>query len=149
MFNFDDGMEDGLTKLAKHYGYDSQSRQLIEEMAELTQAINKFWRNQLDCGKKPLSESQFCTDEEQHIAEEMADVIVTLVQVQELLGITDTLLKRMVARKIIRQLERLNHDERERSCQNCLNDDRCDSFPEELICDGWKPEPVKKERSQQ
>ena len=30
--------------IAEHYGYDSQSRQCIEEMAELTQAINKWWR---------------------------------------------------------------------------------------------------------
>ena len=28
--------------IANHYGYDAQSRQCIEEMAELTQAINKF-----------------------------------------------------------------------------------------------------------
>lgn len=40
--------------IAEHYGYDSQSRQCIEEMAELTQAINKFWRNQLGCGKYEL-----------------------------------------------------------------------------------------------
>ena len=33
------------------YGYDAQSRQCIEEMAELTQAINKFWRKQLKCGQ--------------------------------------------------------------------------------------------------
>ena len=30
--------------IAEHYGYESQSRQCIEEMAELTQVINKFWR---------------------------------------------------------------------------------------------------------
>ena len=41
--------------IADRYGYDAQSRQCIEEMAELTQAINKFWRKQLDCGKIELS----------------------------------------------------------------------------------------------
>lgn len=30
--------------IANHYGYEPQSRQLIEEMAELTVAINKGWR---------------------------------------------------------------------------------------------------------
>lgn len=30
--------------VADHYGYGAQSRQCIEEMAELTQAINKWWR---------------------------------------------------------------------------------------------------------
>lgn len=39
-----------IQRIAQHYGYDSQSRQCIEEMAELTQAINKFWRKQLKCG---------------------------------------------------------------------------------------------------
>lgn len=40
-----------IQKIAQTYGYDAQSRQCIEEMAELTQAINKFWRKALDCGK--------------------------------------------------------------------------------------------------
>jgi Spy/CpxP family protein refolding chaperone len=31
-----------IQKIAQTYGYDAQSRQCIEEMAELTQAINKF-----------------------------------------------------------------------------------------------------------
>ena len=30
--------------IADRYGYEPQSRQCIEEMAELTQAINKYWR---------------------------------------------------------------------------------------------------------
>lgn len=38
--------------IADHYGYDTQSRQLIEEMAELTVAINKGWRK-----KHPLEYS--------------------------------------------------------------------------------------------
>lgn len=33
-----------IAKIADTYGYDAQSRQCIEEMAELTQAINKLWR---------------------------------------------------------------------------------------------------------
>ena len=37
--------------IARHYEYDTQSRQCIEEMAELTQAINKYWRTELQCGK--------------------------------------------------------------------------------------------------
>lgn len=34
--------EDKIKKIARRYGYEAQSRQCIEEMAELTQAINKF-----------------------------------------------------------------------------------------------------------
>ena len=36
--------EQKIQYIAKHYGYEPQSRQLIEEMAELTVAINKAWR---------------------------------------------------------------------------------------------------------
>jgi len=31
-----------IQKIAQTYGYDAQSRQCIEEMAELTKSINKF-----------------------------------------------------------------------------------------------------------
>lgn len=34
--------EDKIKKIARHYGYEAQSRQCIEEMAELTQAIKKL-----------------------------------------------------------------------------------------------------------
>ena len=37
-----------IRKIAGHYGYESQSRQCIEEMAELTQAITKLWPTQND-----------------------------------------------------------------------------------------------------
>ena len=50
-------LEEKIEFIANHYGYDAQSRQCIEEMAELTQAINKFWRNQLDCR---IYIGQFC-----------------------------------------------------------------------------------------
>lgn len=46
-----------IQKIADTYGYDAQSRQCIEEMAELTQAINKFWRNTLHCGEFEISPS--------------------------------------------------------------------------------------------
>ena len=39
-----------IQKIAQTYGYDAQSRQCIEEMAELTQAINKMWRKSFACG---------------------------------------------------------------------------------------------------
>lgn len=39
--------QEKIQKIADTYGYDAQSRQCIEEMAELTQAINKFWRKPL------------------------------------------------------------------------------------------------------
>ena len=38
-------MIEEIHKIADYYGYEAQSRQLIEEMAELTQALNKLWRD--------------------------------------------------------------------------------------------------------
>ena len=37
-------MDKRLINIVKHYDNDAQIRQLIEEMAELTQALNKLWR---------------------------------------------------------------------------------------------------------
>lgn len=71
--------------VASHYGYDAQSRQLVEEMAELIQAINKFWRYQLDYGKKELEDVDFNTLEETNIIEEIGDVEICLEQIKWLL----------------------------------------------------------------
>lgn len=100
-----------IKKIADHYGYDAQSRQCIEEMAELTQAINKFWRNQLDCGNIELpddpEEIPIFTKEYDNLIEEMADVQVTLLQMTYLLK-TD--IQSMVDIKLDRQLERIKRE---------------------------------------
>ena len=97
--------------IAEHYGYDAQSRQCIEEMAELTQAINKFWRNQLDCGKYELQDDQeeipVFTKEYDNIIDEMEDVQVMLLQMAYLLK-TD--IQSMVDIKLNRQLERIERE---------------------------------------
>lgn len=37
--------EEKIKKIARHYGYEAQSRQCIEEMAELAQAISPATEN--------------------------------------------------------------------------------------------------------
>ena len=74
-----------IKEIAEYYGYDAQSRQLTEEMAELTQAINKFWRKQLKYGNEELANVPFSTNEELNMAEEMADVEICLEQIKHLL----------------------------------------------------------------
>ena len=64
--------------IADHYGYESQSRQCIEEMAELTQAINKLWRK----GKTNQNNYKLL----QNIYEEIADVQICLEQLKHLLN---------------------------------------------------------------
>ena len=97
--------------IADHYGYDTQSRQCIEEMAELTQAINKFWRKQLGCGKYELPNDPekipLFTKEYDNLIKEMADVHVMLLQMEYLL-MTD--IQSMVDIKLDRQLERIKRE---------------------------------------
>ena len=96
-----------IQKIADTYGYDAQSRQCIEEMAELTQAINKFWRKQLDCGNSNFHtdfDMPFMTSEYENIIEEIADVQIMLWQMTYLLNADVT---PIIEQKLDRQLERI------------------------------------------
>lgn len=78
-----------LKKIAEHYGLNHQKIKLIEEMAELTQAI---------CKGRDLS-----------IIDEIADVEIVLEQVKYLMGINpDVEAQRMF--KINRQLKRIENE---------------------------------------
>ena len=102
-----------IQKIADTYGYDAQSRQCIEEMAELTQAINKFWRKQMMCGfvsldeiKAEETENSKLSDEKgyQNLVEEIADVQIMLWQMAYLLNADVT---PIIEQKLDRQLERI------------------------------------------
>ena len=101
-------VEDKIRKIAEHYGYDAQSRQLIEEMAELTKALNKFWRKNLLCGEVKLTpellERLKETEEFENIVEEVADVQIMLNQIIYLL---DMDISEMMDFKLQRQMERI------------------------------------------
>lgn len=94
-----------IQKIAQTYGYDAQSRQCIEEMAELTQAINKFWRKQLKCGEVEFSKSIPLSPEHMSLKEEITDVYIMLHQMMFLLGIKS--IEKIVKEKLDRQLERI------------------------------------------
>lgn len=104
-------MEDKIRKIAEHYGYDAQSRQLIEEMAELTKAFNKFWRKNLLCGEVKLTpellERLKETEEFENIVEEVADVCVVIMQIMVLLQMD---ISEIAEFKINRQLERIDSE---------------------------------------
>ena len=104
-------------KIADAYGYDAQSRQCIEEMAELTQAINKMWRKSFACGlvtlKEVLSEEtkniKFSDEKEyKDLAEELADVQIMLWQMQYLLNAD---IQPIIEQKLDRQIERIRENE--------------------------------------
>lgn len=102
--------EDKIKKIARHYGYEAQSRQCIEEMAELTQAINKFWRMQLNCGKKALNDVPFGTKEEINIEEELVDVYIMILRMKYLHKISDSDFDNEIHRKLDRQLRRMEKE---------------------------------------
>lgn len=103
--NFED-----IKKIADTYGYDSQSRMLIEEMAELTKAINKAWRvfnyckadtvEDLKVGAMAMQESI------RNLIEEIADVEIMLEQIKYLLDCVYAV-EEVKEQKIARQLERI------------------------------------------
>ena len=90
---------------AHYYGYEAQSRQLIEEMAELTQAINKKWRAE----NTGLYRGYY--DDMRAITEELADVQICIEQVKLLLGITDKQIESTVESKIIREKARIRESD--------------------------------------
>jgi len=95
-------MEKRIEIIAEKYGYEPQSRQLIEEMAELTQAINKLWRKQNFSGSsKEIAEAHT------NLLEEIADVLIMIWQMKKLLAIEDGVLSEIINKKLDRQMERI------------------------------------------
>ena len=104
--------EEKIRKIGRHYGYDAQSRQCIEEMAELTQAINKYWRTELQCGKNlynPWDGYMPDNSEEYYnLVEEIADVQIMLEQMKFFLAAGHDV-NRIIDEKLDRQIYRIEH----------------------------------------
>lgn len=96
--------EQKLQYIADHYGYETQSRQLVEEMAELTVAINKAWRKTFDAVDKIPN-----MDDEERIEEEIADVEIMLSQIKYLIGVGEGELSQIIESKLDRQIERIKN----------------------------------------
>ena len=89
-------------QIAKHYGYDSQSNQLIEECAELIQAINKHKR--IMSGE--ISKEKY-SDAIENIIEEIADVEIMIDQIEYLLSINPVYVDGVKKQKIMRETKRI------------------------------------------
>lgn len=99
-----------ITEISEHYGYELQSRQLIEEMAELTVAINKLWRVERFCGRKNIMDVKgFSYPETKEIIGEIADIEIMLAQIKYLLNCNNEV-EQEKERKILRQLERIKEE---------------------------------------
>ena len=96
--------EDPRFKIAEHFGLEGQKNQLIEEMAELTQALTK-WNRKCGLGQPVASEWSVKALEE-HIFEELADVKLVLDQVIHLMECEDQV-QQVMKQKIERTFERI------------------------------------------
>ena len=99
--------------IANMYGYDAQSRQCMEEAAELIQAINKRWRKAAYGG----NDKEIAAAEER-IIDEMADVIIMLWQLKLLLGVREHVLEEKIEDKLNRQLERMKGAYPQKAAEN-------------------------------
>lgn len=89
---------------AKYYGYEAQSNQLIEECAELIQAVNKYRRvagigQPVDADKKEVALG--------NLVEEIADVEIMLEQIKYLLQIPEEDIEAIKIYKVNRTKERI------------------------------------------
>ena len=82
-------------RIAEHYGYKSQSKMLIEECAELIQAISKYNRE--------TTEKRM-----ENLVEEIADVEMMIDQIKYLLAIEHEKLDSWKSLKINRTIDRMN-----------------------------------------
>lgn len=90
---------------AKYYGYEAQSNQLVEECAELIQAVSKYRRAVAGLGQ-PVAEEKKAVALE-NLIEEIADVEIMLEQVKYLLQIPEDELDAVKLFKVNRTRERI------------------------------------------
>lgn len=88
--------EEILLKAIERYGIENQMMQCIEEMAELTQAINKYRRAKW---------SYSATDAYNHVIEEIADVQIMIEQMRIMFDREDV--DKFIAAKLKRLDERM------------------------------------------
>ena len=97
------GISEELKRVADYYGYEEQSNQLIEECAELIQALNKYRRSG-GKGQKTDIRTDLAFF---NIVEEVADVEVMLEQIKYLLKISEDDILAVKQLKAVRQRNRM------------------------------------------
>ena len=100
-------MKEDLLKIIKHYGINVQQRQLAEEVFELQEAITTHELKNSVSYEIPITE---IVKTKEHIAEEIADVIVMLKQFRIYYNISDKTINTIMRKKIARQLERIKNE---------------------------------------
>ena len=93
-------MKNELLEIIQHYGVNAQQRQLAEEVFELQEAITAYENDY----------EGLYTYGTEHIAEEIADVMVLLLQFNEYYDLDIYDISKIMDNKIKRQLERIKNE---------------------------------------
>jgi len=103
-------MKDKLLEIINHYGIDKQLKYIHSEYFELDEAIIvDNWSKDI-LNDKEYKECR--KDNIEHIAEELADVMVMLKQFQYYYEISDEEIEKIMQEKVDRQLERIKDENR-------------------------------------
>ena len=107
-------MKEKIKKIANHYTFKKQSGQLIEECAEIIQAIRKYNRFEegLVTDEDILTSANDSNMLIQNIIEEIADVEIMLEQTKYLLHINPDAIEKIKENKVDRQLKRIAKEEK-------------------------------------
>ena len=97
-------MKDKLLQIINHYGIDKQLKYIHSEYFELDEAIIDY--RYVEVYKGSPAEKYH----KEHIAEELADVMVMLKQFQYYYGIEDKQVEDVMQYKIDRQLDRIEKE---------------------------------------
>lgn len=97
-------MNSELLKIIEHYGVLPQLKYLQSEVFELNEAVIRH--ENLPAGIMQFTRNEY----KEHIAEEIADVLVMVGQIKEYYGINNAELKAIMTSKIKRQLERIDNE---------------------------------------
>ena len=103
-------MKEDLLKIISHYGVNAQQRQLAEEVFELQEAITTHELKNSVSYEIPITE---IVETREHIAEEIADVMIMLNQFKAYYGIPNETILVFMRGKVDRQLERIKNEVKE------------------------------------
>lgn len=102
-------MKEDLLKIIEHYKVNNQLRKFNEECFELTEVIFQYKSQKEAC--ENVGCSRIHVDKcKEHIAEEIADVMVMLKQFQYYYNIQDEEIEKIMKYKVDRQLERIKNE---------------------------------------
>lgn len=96
-------MEEKLKKIINHYGIMPQLKYIHSEYFELDEAILHYENSR-------YFSDEYGIDDNEHIAEELADIMVMLKQFQYYYDIEDKQIEDIMSYKIDRQLDRISNE---------------------------------------